>query len=101
MENLTDIEILILCALYRKVGFATGRKPSNIRLETVLVQVKSLGISKKEVREALKSLIKKKLARPYEKRNTYTLTKRGALLASEICSQEWDRIRDRLKRGYG
>ena len=99
MENLTDLETLVLCALYRKVGFATGRKPANIRLEAILAQVKSLGVSKKEVKEALKSLIKQGLARPYEKRDTYTLTRQGAILASQICAQEWDRIRDRLKHG--
>ncbi|MEB3806323.1 MAG: hypothetical protein GSR73_02255 [Desulfurococcales archaeon] len=98
IEDLTEIETLILCAIYRKVGFATGRKPANIPLQAIHSPLKTLGISKREVREALKSLIKKSLARPYEKRNTYTLTRKGAMLAHQICPGEWDIIRDKLKR---
>ncbi|MCE4599678.1 MAG: hypothetical protein F7C81_05720 [Desulfurococcales archaeon] len=46
-----------------------------------------------------KSLIRSQLAGPYEKRKTYTLTRKGALLASQICARSWDEIRDRLKHG--
>ncbi len=100
VEDLTEIETIVLCAIYRKVDFATGRKPANIPIQAVLAQLRNLGLSKRrEVRDALKSLIKKGLARPYEKRKTYTLTRDGAVLAHRICSQEWDRIRDRLRHG--
>ena len=97
--GLADIEVLVLCAIYRKVGFATGRKPANITLEGVHAQLKGLGLSKRDVKDALKSLIRKGLARPYEKRKTYTLTREGALLASQVCARSWDEIRDRLKHG--
>ncbi len=95
--DLTDIEILVLCSLWNKVGFATGKKPANIRFDTIYRPIKNTGIRKSDVKEALKELIKKGLARKYEKRNTYTLTPKGAILASKICSESWDRIRDKYK----
>ena len=98
-EDLSDLEILVLCALYRRVGFAAGRKPANVTLDTVYSQLKHLSIPRREVRRALEGLVKRGLARPYEKRRTYTLTREGALLASRICTASWDKIRDRLKRG--
>jgi len=100
--ELTDLEILVLCAIYRRVGFATGRKPANITFQTIYKQLRHLGLSKRDVREALEALMDKGLARPYGKRpgkkGTITLTRQGAILASQICAARWDEIRDRLKR---
>jgi len=100
-QDLTDIEILVLCTLWKRVGGSYGEKPGNVRFETIYKPIKSLGLSKRDVRNALKNLIEKQLARPYEKRKskkgTYTLTKQGAILASKICAASWDEIRDRIR----
>ncbi len=96
-SELTDIEVLVLCAIYRKVGFAIVKKPANITLEGIYAQLKGLGISKRDVKDAIKSPIRIQPARPYQKRKTYTLTRKGALLASQICARSWDEISDRLK----
>lgn len=82
VEDLTEIETIVLCAIYRKVGFAIGRKPANIPIQAVLAQLRNLGLSRREVRDALKSLIKKGLARPYEKRKNLYPYKRWSSIGS-------------------